>query len=234
MVPCSTISPNSMRAWKRLDSSPICSGRLFVKRPRDVPVRFTAAIEAFRNLKEDIIATSQPTLVACKADVACLVSTATSIPWNVGDQLVINAVVHVEIKYTLSAAVVNTINSLAGALSTMAGITLSATIAGATVDVDLTNGTIVALTPLLMDPLGRAIPTLDVLLVKAEDSINNGVAITTAEINPVITALDPTLPMIPAGLLTLTIKNLYNKPLRDITRTFLRRRHWQQASGSFF
>ena len=190
----------------------------------DVPARYIAAIESLRNLKEDIIATSKPTVDACKADVACLVSTATSIPWNVGDQLLLNAVVHVEIKYTLSTAVVNTINSLAGALSTMAGITLSATTAGATVDVDLTNGTIVALTPLLMDTLGRIIPSLDDLLVQVESSINTGAAITPDNINPLLAALfeaDGTnAPHIPTGLWALSIKPLFSMPLRQLMTTF--------------
>ncbi|MCX5859582.1 MAG: hypothetical protein NT056_06750, partial [Proteobacteria bacterium] len=139
---------------------------------------------------------------------------------NAGDQLLINAVVHVEIKMTVSSDMLNTLNSLKSALTGMFGITLAATATGVTVDLDLTNPTILALTPVLMDPLGRIIPTLDNLLVKAKSSINDGVAITTADINPLIVALDPTLPIIPDGLVTITVKNLYNKPLRNLMAYF--------------
>ncbi|MDD5222899.1 MAG: hypothetical protein PHE84_02840 [bacterium] len=182
----------------------------------DVPSKFTAAIEALRELDADIIATAVPTAAACQ-DVACLISSDAAI--NAGDQLFINAAVHVEIKMD-TTSMLSTLNSLKTLLSSMAGITLDATATGITVDLNLTNSTILALTPMLMDPLGRIIPDLDVLLVKAEASINSGALITTAEINPVITALDPTLPTIPDGLLTINVKNLYNKPLRDITKTF--------------
>ena len=188
----------------------------------DVPARFTAAIEAFRNLDSDIIAVHETTADACKSHVACLVSSDAAI--NAGDQLLINAVVHVEIKYALSAAVVNTINSLAGALSTIAGITLTATTAGATVDVDLTNGPIVALTPLLMDPLVRIIPSLDDLLVQVESSITTGAAITPDNINPLLAALfeadGSNAPQIPTGLWSLSVKPLFAMPLRQLTTTF--------------
>lgn len=183
----------------------------------DVPVRFTAAIEAFRNLDSDIIADAVPTAADCK-NVACLISSDAAI--NAGDQLFINAVVHVEVKTKLTQLQADAINALASTAQTVAGVTLAAATTGITVDLDLTNSTIVALTPVLMDPLGRIIPTLDDLLVKAEASINNGAAITTADINPLIVALDPTLPIIPPGLLSITVKNLYDKPLRDITKTF--------------
>jgi hypothetical protein len=102
----------------------------------------------------------------------------------------------------------------------MFGITLAATATGATVDLDLTNPAIMSLSPVLMDPLGRIITPLDALLVKAKSSINDGVEIKTADINPVLVALDPTLPTIHDGLVTITVDKLYEKPLRNLMAFF--------------
>ena len=184
----------------------------------DVPARYVAAIDALRELDADLIATAKPTAEACKSRVACMVSSDAAI--NTGDQLLINAVVHVEIKMEVSADMLSTLNEFKTVLSSTFGITLAATTAGITVDMDLTNPTILALTPTLLAPLGRIIPTLDVLLLKVKDSINTGAAITAVDINPMIEALDPTLPLLPVGVFTLKVKNLFGMPLRDVTTSF--------------
>lgn len=184
----------------------------------DVPARWVAAIDALRELDADLIATAKSTADACKADMACLVSSDAAI--NAGDQLLINAVVHVEMKMEVSADMLSTLNALKTVLSSTFGVTLAPTTAGITVDMDLTNPTILALTPMLLDSLGRIIPTLDALLVKFKDSINTGAAITTADVNPMIEALDPTLPLLPEGIFTLKVKKFFEIPLRNITTYF--------------
>ena len=178
----------------------------------DVPNHFISAIQAFRELNTDLIKTAKPTAAECE-DVICLISSDGAI--NRGDQLRINGTINLG-----EGIIYNTTVNCAGYSSpVIAGINISCVDRGILVDVDLTSDEFLSSTQPFLENFGAIISPLDNLLVKVEDSIEqDGVGISPADINPILTALD--IPTLPEGLFNLEIKSLFGMPFRDLVGYF--------------
>ncbi|MDD5223871.1 MAG: hypothetical protein PHE84_07760 [bacterium] len=209
-------------------------GRIFADNPKflaknitrwdsnmtDVPARYIAAIDAFRELDTDLINTAKSTAAECD-DVICLISSDAAI--NAGDQLRINGTIHIEAKMTISQDYVDKLSpdgEIQIDILPPGVVTGEITTSGIILDIDLANENLIELSQVFLEPIGRIIPSLDTFMSQIESSINNGTALGTVDINPVITALDPTLPVFPNGLFTLAIKPLFDMPFRDLVGYF--------------